>query len=494
MSKTVFKDEVDQPSIKGYIFTNTPARSSPVKRKHSPTTESPETKKQIKSPDISITMSETSSRRKEETENIDNDVLKALEKLLEPLRKDIKDLTTSHKEIKLDVRNNVVLQEENRVLTERIKKMEQKHDKLLNRVCEIENRLLEANLIIRGIKEGPWETEDVRMEKIYHALTETVLGRNYEDRLETVKLMTIKSTKRLGKYSAMRSRPISVEFHYKSDADYLMNNKKYFGEGIYVDREYCKETEEKRRILRPYLQAARRMTKYHRKCRMEGDSIILRGLSYTTENLEDLPEELQGPNISCRKDRNTIGFFGELNPLSNFYPAPFTMDGIHYKNTEQYIQHNKAKFFKDDATAKRIMESETAIQCQRLSREIEGYNRNDWEDNAKELCYKGIEEKFKQNENARNYLLETEHKTIVESSYDYVWGTGVPLGDTDCLNTRKWRGQGLLGEILEEVRRVLSSSYRAYGPESTTRGQDEDNSLATGGTEDHHEMETVSFL
>ena len=59
----------------------------------------------------------------------------------------------------------------------------------------------------------------------------------------------------------------------------------------------------------------------------EGDTLILRGISYTTEKLEELPEELQGPNISCVKDRNTIGFFGELNPLSNFYQAPFTLDG-----------------------------------------------------------------------------------------------------------------------------------------------------------------------
>ena len=197
MSKTVFKDEVDQPSIKSFITSNTPTRSIPVKRKHSPLTDSLETKKLIKSPDITTNMSEASPIEKGETGTIDNDVLKALEKLLEPLRKDIKALTTSHREIKVDVRNNVILQEENKVLTERIKKFEEKHDKLLNRVCELENRLLEANLIIRGIREGPWETEEARLEKIYHAMTETVLGRNYDDRLETVKLMTIKSTRKI---------------------------------------------------------------------------------------------------------------------------------------------------------------------------------------------------------------------------------------------------------------------------------------------------------
>ena len=124
-------------------------------------------------------------------------------------------------------------------------------------------------------------------------MTETVLRRNYDDRLETVKLMPTKSAKRLGTYSSVRSRPISVEFLYRSDADYLMNNKKYLGEGIYIDREYCKATEEKRRILRPFLKAARKLPRYHKKCRLDGKELVLRGVSYTVDKLDRLPEELQ---------------------------------------------------------------------------------------------------------------------------------------------------------------------------------------------------------
>ena len=117
-------------------------------------------------------------------------------------------------------------------------------------------------------------------------MTERVLGCNYDDRLETAKLMSIKNSSRLGQYSSMRSQPVSVEFLYKTDTDYLMNNKKYLAEGIYVDREYCKETEEKRHILCPYLKAARRLPRYQRKCRLEGAELILRGVSYTVDTLD----------------------------------------------------------------------------------------------------------------------------------------------------------------------------------------------------------------
>ena len=46
----------------------------------------------------------------------------------------------------------------------------------------------------------------------------------------------------------------------------------------------------------------------------------------------------------------------------------------------------------------------------------------------------------------------TEHKTIVESTGDRFWVTGVPLHRDDCLNRKMWMGQGLLGEILCEIR------------------------------------------
>ena len=68
-----------------------------------------------------------------------------------------------------------------------------------------------------------------------------------------------------------------------------MNNKKYLGEGIYVDCEYCKATEEKRRILRPFLKAARKLPRYHKKCRLDGEALVLRGISYTIDKLDRLP-------------------------------------------------------------------------------------------------------------------------------------------------------------------------------------------------------------
>ena len=48
-------------------------------------------------------------------------------------------------------------------------------------------------------------------------------------------------------------------------------------------------------------------------------------------------------------------------------------------------------------------------------------------------------------------MLNTEDKTLVECSWDRVWGTGCPLSQPDCLDTENWESLGLLGKLLMTV-------------------------------------------
>ena len=80
-------------------------------------------------------------------------------------------------------------------------------------------------------------------------ISNTVLGRTFEDRLHTARIMYIKNCRRLGRYRKMFNRPKAVEFLYKEDGDYILNNQTYLPQGAYVDRQYSKETEEQRKQL-----------------------------------------------------------------------------------------------------------------------------------------------------------------------------------------------------------------------------------------------------
>ena len=149
---------------------------------------------------------------------------------------------------------------------------------------------------------------------------------------------------------------------------------------------------------------------------------------------------------------------GELNPLSNFHPTNFTVDGIHYTSSEQFVQCSKALLFKDYVTANKIINATNALECKELSREIVNFDKSTWEERAKKLCKPGIQAKFHQNSCLSDVLIHcTGDKQIIESAKDKIWGTGIPLHDDDCLNPRKWlsRGPGIMGEILTEIREEL---------------------------------------
>ena len=246
----------------------------------------------------------------------------------------------------------------------------------------------------------------------------------------------------------MRNRPILVEFHYKSDAIYLLSNKTHLPKGVYIDKQYNEDTEKEHRKLRPILRAARKSENYKGKCRMDGATLVIKGRNYTSSNLHQLPLEINGdmaPSISDEKN-TIIGFFGELNPLSNFHPSPFTIHGHRFHCSEQFIQHQKCLMFGDKETEVLVLACETAVECKSLCREIRNFDHEKWKQNAEASCTPGILAKFEQNLHLSKLLLSTEERKLVECCKDHDWGTGIPLHDPRALDESQWHSQGLLGE------------------------------------------------
>ena len=203
----------------------------------------------------------------------------------------------------------------------------------------------------------------------------------------------------------------------------------------------------------PLLRAAKQHEHLKKKCRLEDDKLIIKGKPYTTANLHELPEEVNVFSATTKEDNSSIAFFGAINPLSNFYEAEFTIDGTTYISSEQYIQAMKSIHFKDNVAYNLIMGSRTSLDCKTHGSKVKNYKKEEWDNKAKDLCRPGIHAKFQQNPELFRILCEkTGEKTIVESANDRVWGTGMTLGNPECLNRDRWVSQGILGELLEEVR------------------------------------------
>ena len=184
------------------------------------------------------------------------------------------------------------------------------------------------------------------------------------------------------------------------------------------------------------------------------------------QNTDKLPDKLHPTKITSRSLDTIHGFFGELNPLSNFHPAPFCLNGTQFHSSEQFIQYQKALLFKDTSTARRILVADTALDCKKLGYEVADFEFKTWKLNAHMVCKPGILAKYLHNDKARQVLLETKDKTLAEYMPDKLWGTGIPLHHQDTLNSNKWTGERLLGKLLEECRneiRALSATSMEVG-------------------------------
>ena len=349
----------------------------------------------------------------------------------------------------------------NMELQHHIEKIEEDNKRLTSKVHQLEDRLLEGNIIFQGIPEQLWEASEVTKEKVVTAVSHTISGTSQEDQMQQARMIPIKDVQRIGRYIVMKTRPVLVEFCHKADAEFLLSNRSHLPKGVYIDKQYSDETECERRKLRPILKAARQHENYKGKCNMQGPILIIKGRNYTTKNLYQLPKEINGFKATSKCEGNILGFFGELNPLSNYHPTPFTINGKRYHSSEQYIQHQKCLLFGDKQTEQLILTTTSALECKVLSKDINKFDVTTWKENARASCTPGILAKFEQHPTLTKLLLSTGNKQIVECCKDKDWGTGIPLFDQNALKQEHWHLQGLLGEILETVRTILTQSQHS---------------------------------
>ena len=353
------------------------------------------------------------------------------------------------------------LREENIRLNRKVQQLSAEQTKMKRQLNKIEAKNLDRSMIIRGIIEETKETEATLIQKIHRSLTAIMSGESEEDKLESACQIGIISCKRLGRFNKNRIRAVSVEFKHKEDTDFILENRFDLVKGIYVDREYPADTEKKRKILLPILKAAKRLPDYKRQSRLDDDKIVLKGRPYTVDMLNQLPNELNAFKVTSKEDSQTMGFFGEINPLSNFYEAPFVHEGTSYISSEQFIQANKAKYFGDLNTQELILSCTTSLECKILSRQIRNYKDSKWDEVAGTVCYPGLQAKFQQNPHAMDTLIrKTGNKRIVECASDRLWATGIPLTDPNCLDDTKWISQGILGQMLESIRNDSQNCHR----------------------------------
>lgn len=159
--------------------------------------------------------------------------------------------------------------------------------------------------------------------------------------------------------------------------------------------------------------------------------------------------------------RNVIGFHNpdeENGYLSNWYACDFEVKERKFSSMEQYMMFSKAMLFKDELSAKEIMNTDNVGKIKALGRGVKQYNDIIWNGMRQIIIYEGLLAKFSQNEELKKKLLATEDAILAECAVqDRIWGIGCSMKDDKRFDMNQWNGQNLLGFALMKVRHDLQT-------------------------------------
>jgi len=130
-------------------------------------------------------------------------------------------------------------------------------------------------------------------------------------------------------------------------------------------------------------------------------------------------------------------FSKEYSFLSNFYPSEVEIDGMKYPTVEHAYQ--AAKTF-NSTEREMILKQETPGKAKRAGKKV--HIRLDWEGIKISIMYYLVRQKFKNDVELKNKLMNTENEKLVEGNTwgDTFWGV--------CRGV----GENHLGKVLMKIR------------------------------------------
>jgi ribA/ribD-fused uncharacterized protein len=165
---------------------------------------------------------------------------------------------------------------------------------------------------------------------------------------------------------------------------------------------------------------------------------------------------------SAGRSLDVLPFWGHKPPLdggvgtgclSQWYPSPFTVDGLSYATAEHWMMAGKARLFGDADGLAAVLAAPGPGQAKAAGRKVRGFDEEAWRSARYDIVVVGNRAKFGQHADMRGFLVSTRDKVLVEASpYDRIWGIGMPPDHPDVSRPSAWRGLNLLGFALMDVR------------------------------------------
>lgn len=139
--------------------------------------------------------------------------------------------------------------------------------------------------------------------------------------------------------------------------------------------------------------------------------------------------------------------------LSQWWCAPFTVDGVTYPHAEAWMMAEKAALFGDRETWDKVTAGVGPAAAKALGRQVRGFDQAAWDAHAFGIVVAGSIAKFTQHPQLARFLASTSPRLLVEASpYDRIWGVGVAATNPAVASPVTWKGRNLLGFALTHVR------------------------------------------
>lgn len=196
--------------------------------------------------------------------------------------------------------------------------------------------------------------------------------------------------------------------------------------------------------------------------------------------------------VEENKPKEYTFFFHLTSPFSNFHPSKFEYKDLTFISNEQFMMYSKAKTFKDEVTAQKIIDmnnqplikdfiegkysredivkdkvladqwNKLMMRTKSLGKDVTPYDDTVWSNRRAKVVLFGARLKFSQNEDLKQILLATGDTYMVEASrYDKIWGIGLSADDARKIPEHKWPGLNLLGKDLDIVKAEFKAELTA---------------------------------
>lgn len=145
--------------------------------------------------------------------------------------------------------------------------------------------------------------------------------------------------------------------------------------------------------------------------------------------------------------------------LSQWWEAPFVVEGVTYRTAEHWMMGQKAVLFGDRESWEKIVAARSPGSAKALGRKVQGFDDEHWIAARFGIVVAGNVAKFGQNPDLLAWLHRTGDKVLVEASpRDNIWGIGMAASTPGVEDVRTWKGLNLLGFALGEARKQLCRS------------------------------------